>query len=148
MKKINKRCLIILITGFTALFTSCKSKSTVKEIKGHGLTIEVIKLSGQPGDTSTISYSARIIPDKALINDKDNKVKTALLFNMDSCFYLQAGKKKIYASLTQPVANGVAGTFEYLLSFDVSNHKDADGSLIYQDKYLNHRKYQINPDKE
>jgi|SRR6185437_7801888 len=134
-----------------AVFGACRrDKNSVKEIKDHGLTVQVIKMEGEPagGNTNTASYSARLIPDKGLISEKDSKIKTALWYSMDSSFYLQAGKKKIYAEIIQPIANGLVNRYEYMLSFDLTGLKGDKWSLIYQDKFLNHRKYIIDKNQE
>jgi hypothetical protein len=141
-RRINSGCIVGLIC-VTTLLICCKNKSTFKETKSDGLTFQATAMPGEGSDIGTVSYSARLIPDNALMTGKGRAVKTSLWYGMDSCFYLQAGSKKIYASLTQPIANGIAGTFEYLLSFEI-HRQDGDGyNLIYQDKYLNHRKYQL-----
>lgn len=138
----GKRLFICLICSVAS--GACKQNiHSVKEIKDDGLTLQVIKTAGEPGNDHTLNYSARLIPDKGLIPEKNNKVKTELWYSMDSSFYLQSGKKKIYAEIIQPIANGLAGTYEYMVSFPGTDLRDGKWSLIYQDKYLNHRKYQM-----
>jgi hypothetical protein len=140
---------LIACLPLIANFFSCKqTKSSFKELTDHGLTIQIMKLQDPSKDKMDITYSVRLLPDKKLIAEKDNSVKTALWYRMDSCFYLQAGKKKIYADIVQPIANGVSGGFEYLLSFDAGAVANDKWNLIYQDKYLNHRKYMLNTNNE
>jgi len=138
-----------LITGIISILvltTGCKSNNSIKDIKQQGLMLQVRVLLSEPNDANTISYAARLIPDKGLISD--NAVKTKLAYQMDSTFYIQSGKGRIYANLVQPVANGVAGTYEYLVSFDRPGGNSMKGKLIYQDKYINHQKYQITLNNE
>jgi len=117
-------------------------------VSDHGLTVQLMKTPSSYDGEGNISYSARLIADKELIAKTDNTVKSNLSYRMDSCFYLQAGKKKIYASLTQSIANGVSGSFEYLLSFENTGLNDGKWNLIYQDKYLNQQKYTLNLNNE
>ncbi|WP_139112905.1 hypothetical protein [Mucilaginibacter sp. PPCGB 2223] len=86
----------------------------------------------------------RLIPDKQLIEEKSSNQKTALYYKMDSCFYIAEGLKKNYAVMVQPVANGVSGTYEYLLEFENGNAPQADTiNLIYNDKYINQKSYSL-----
>jgi len=138
-------CLLFSVVFIIACNTH---KGSFKEIKDHGLTIQIIKTIGEPRNDHAINYSARLVPDKGLISEKDAKVKTELWYGMDSCFYLQSGKKRVYPEIIQPIANGVAGSFEYMVSFESTDLKDGKWNLVYQDKYLNHRKYQMDSNLE
>jgi|SRR6185437_5505588 len=140
--KINRGVMASLICLAT-LFICCNKKRTYSENKSDGLTVQATEIPAGASETGVVNYSARLIPDNALSAAKNGETKTALWYSMDSCFYLQAGNKKIYANLTQPIANGVTGTFEYLLSFEITRQSDVQYSLIYQDKYLNHKKYEL-----
>jgi hypothetical protein len=141
--------LAIIYLVFSMIFVGCKeNKRSFQKLSDHDLTILVMRMPDSSGDKSTNNYAARLIPVKGLIDEKDNVIKTRLWYNMDSCFYLEAGKKKIYASLIQPIANGVAGSFEYMLSFENDARDDGNWSFIYQDKYLNKKKYALRIDKE
>jgi hypothetical protein len=124
------------------LLTGCQGSSPVRESRQQGLTLQIKELPQDPGGAGTISYAARLIPDKGMFSD--NAVKTKLQYQMDSTFYIQSGRDRIYADLVQPVANGVTGTYEYLVSFDRTCQGRLTGRLIYQDRYLNHQKYTIN----
>jgi hypothetical protein len=84
-----------------------------------------------------------MIPVDAVMQPASSK--TALMYRMDSCFYLQAGKKIIYAALVQPVANGLSGTFEYLVSFDSVEAEKEGYKVVYHDRYLNKAKYVFDP---
>ena len=141
------KILIILLLCITGLDACRQNKETVKQIKNQGLTLMIMKTPGGPEDADEITYSARLIPDKELL-DKNDNLNTAMLYRMDSCFYLQQGKEKIYAILTQPIANGVKGSFEYLLSFEKQGIKNNKWAFVYQDKYLNHKTYKIETDQE
>jgi hypothetical protein len=141
IKQHNNRHLLF----YTALLfiTSCKlHKSTPYETAGNGITLQVIQLENSPGDANVFTYKARLIPDALLLNEKNAYSKNAMMYKMDSCFYLQSGTKKIYASLVQPIANGVSGTFEYLLEFEAAAGSNAS-EFVYKDKYLNQKKYSL-----
>ncbi|MDB5123555.1 MAG: hypothetical protein JWP94_1684 [Mucilaginibacter sp.] len=134
---------LIVFTVTCSLF-SCRNNSSVKAFKRDGLAIEIARIAGEPGAASGLNYSARLIPDKKLADTKDKELTSALWYRMDSCFYLQQGGKKVFASIIQPIANGVAGSYEYFLSFDISQAEESKWHLIYQDKYLNQKKYSLN----
>jgi hypothetical protein len=117
-------------------------------VNDDGMTIQLRKVKNSPDDAGVLTYATRLIPEKVLLSSSDNKLNTALWYHMDSCFYLQAGERKIYAAIIQPIANGVTGTFEYLLSFDAAGMRNHRWSLVYQDKYLNHKKYTLSLESE
>jgi len=115
----------------------------IHETGGDGIRLQVVQLQNPEGTVpDVITCKARLLPDVSLINDKQANINNAMIYRMDSCFYLQHGTKKIYASLVQPIANGVSGTYEYLIEFE-SVMQGADPDFIYQDKYLNHKKYSL-----
>jgi hypothetical protein len=144
MPKSNLTLCLIGLLGVYSLFSCRQDKSSVKELKRDGLTIEILRVPGEPGTTTSVNYSARLIPDKKLTEKKDKGLTTALWYRTDSCFYLQRGSKKIFASIIQPIANGVSGSYEYFLSFNISPADESKWHLIYQDKYLNQQKYSLN----
>jgi hypothetical protein len=142
MKKNKLLSPLICFVLFTILI-SCKHQSSIKELTIKGLTIQIKKMENEPGDLTSVVYAARLIPAKTIQKESDTS-KTKLWYKMDSCFYIQNGKEKIYASLVQPIANGISGSFEYMLSFDSQDDGfKRDKILVYQDRYLNHIKYAI-----
>jgi len=130
------------VGAFMALMFSCQHKNaSFNEFKDKDITIQVIQLKDDAGD-STLTYKARVIPDKKLMIEINRSEKNNLLYRMDSCFYINNGSYKTYASLVQPVANGVSDTFEYLLAFDVAKADRKDSiKIVYHDKYINRKTY-------
>lgn len=112
------------------------------------MSVEITRLKGGKDGSGTLDYAVRLIPAKKIINDKDKSFTNSLWYSMDSCFYLVKGQQKIYSAIVQPIANGVAGTFEYMLSFNESDLEKSNWNLIYEDKYLNHKKYFLNIPEE
>jgi len=110
--------------------------------------MQVKALKNASGDGASLDYAVRLLPGKALEATLDGKTKTALCYGMDSCFYLLAGGQKVYSAIVQPIANGVSGSFEYMLSFVVDDLKGGKWSLVYQDRYLNHKKYTLSLTEE
>jgi hypothetical protein len=127
-----------------AFFFSCRQRTPpLNEVKNKDITIQFIQLKAEDGD-SMLTYKARVIPDKKLMTEINRSEKNNLLYRMDSCFYISNGSYKIYASMVQPIANGVSGTFEYLLEFGVSNADKKDSiNLVYHDRYINQQTYKV-----
>src|ERR1700753_296328 len=112
----NKKILILAFHLFVLLvFDSCVHRKTFREVADKTLTLQLRNISSA-SDPKDITYAARLIPEKELKAAKGQAVKTSLLYKMDSCFYLQSGARKVYANI-EPVANGLTGTYEYLLTF-------------------------------
>jgi len=146
MNKINAALFVVLSA---LILSACKKKSPqVKEVKDKDLTMQVRVLENTAGSTSSLDYAIRLIPGKTLDATLDNKTKTALCYGMDSCFYLLADNKKVYSNIVQPIANGVSGSYEYMLSFESTDLKSGKRSLVYQDRYLNHKKYTLSLTEE
>lgn len=126
------------------LLYSCSHHEPFKEVNAQGMTVQLMRLD-DPGNESThLSYKVKLIPDKQLLENITSTDKTAMQYRMDSCFYIREKNGSNYAALVQPVANGVAGSYEYLLEFDTEPSKKQDSvRLVYQDKYTNRNTYQI-----
>jgi hypothetical protein len=138
--KIGRRLLLIFIGLNVA---ACHSKSTISEIKRAGLTLQVLSLPVDDGDAGALNFAARLVPDKGLLESRGRTATTALWYHMDSCFFLQVGRQKVYAAMVQPIANGIPGKLEYLLAFEPADLQRANWQLTYQDQYFNHQKYTI-----
>jgi hypothetical protein len=129
---------------FISILASCGHKNAAfREVKDRDLTIQVMQLKDAEDD-HTISYKARLLPDKKLLESKSKDEKQALYYTMDSCFYINTGNTKIYAALVQPIANGVSGSYEYLLQFEKDKDLKTDTiALVYQDRYINKKTYSL-----
>ena len=135
---------------FKALFTiliilflyACHSKSSFRQAGDKDLKIQLENISNSAVD-GDISYAARITPEKGLFTSADKSAKEGMMYRVDSCFYLQAGREKVYPQLTQPVADGLSGTFEYLVTFAIRHFDEHKWNFVYQDKYLTKRKYML-----
>jgi hypothetical protein len=143
--QMNKVLIGMAVVCFT--FMACHKKQAYYESKDRDLVVQVIKMKNDVADTISISYTARVIPDKAMAAANNEEVKTAMMYKMDSCFYIQIKQKKIYPGIVQSIANGLPNQFEYLVSFDAGILND-DPVIVYQDKYLNKRKYTLKLIKE
>lgn len=129
----------LLLVGIS----SCRQKSKLNETGDHDLQVQLMLMESEPGDSSVVSYRVRLIPDRSYPQITYAQ-KTALLYRMDSCFYSLDHGRKTYPVLVQAVPNGVSGTFEYLLQFENDRKNDNGARMIYQDRYLNHKKYDLN----
>lgn len=137
---------VIVLAGLFAI-TSCRHTNPVMQAKDDSLTVQVMALKRANDDNRFTAYRARVIPSKAMIQRISAKEKEALYYRMDSSFYVNDKEKRVYASLIQPVANGVSGTYEYLLQFE-SDDQPADGvNMVYQDKYLTKKIYNLKIDE-
>ncbi|AYL93829.1 hypothetical protein [Mucilaginibacter celer] len=120
----------------------CKQANTnLKQITDSGVTLQVINIKNN--DSAATAYKVRIVLTGTTLPEQvTSEAKHGLLYNADSLFYISEGGRKIYPQITQPVANGVANTFEYLVDFD-KMATGADASMIYHDKYITKKDYQV-----
>lgn len=124
-----------------SIMCGCKQKASLQQAQDKDLTVQLMATAAVAGDSGMVSYQARIIPGKTILTQQTYQQKTAMLYQIDSCFYLQTNGRKTYPVLVQSIANGVAGTYEYLIEFEPA---PARGSrMVYQDKYFTRRKYDL-----
>lgn len=122
------------------LIMACHKKQINK--KGDAdLRVQISQI-GAP-DPSVKSFKVRIVPGKQIQAAMTYQLHEKLIFQMDSCFYLDNGTEKKYASLIQPIANGSGSILEYMVQFADTGYDDKT-NLIYQDKYLNRKAYSFN----
>jgi hypothetical protein len=133
----NKRMCAIWV--LLVILSGCSKKPAHYEYKDEDITIKAM-IMDNAADTGETVFTARVIPGKLATRVNDS-LKMKMVYSMDSCFYLQSGKKTTYPNLIQPIANGLSGMFEYMVSFDNSAAAAPGVEIIYQDKHLNHRKY-------
>lgn len=114
-----------------------KKHKKFKEISEGGLTVQLLQVQS----SEQIKYQLRIFPDKDLMSKAG--LQNKMWYNMDSCFYLHVNNNKIFPSVQEPVANGVAGSFEYMLLFENSGSSNPELVFTYQDKHLNHQSYKF-----
>jgi hypothetical protein len=115
-------------------------KNKVLEIRDSKLVIHLTKISAERG-AGDVAYKCKIIPLK-IAGYQDFPVRNQMIYHMDSCFYLLKNHEKSYSVFVQPVANGIKGTFEYLLQWHVDDNANTGTvSLIFNDKYLYSRIY-------
>ena len=123
-------------------FFGCSHGSNLRQTGDKDITFQIVNIS-KNGTNQDISYGARIIPSAVFKGADSKATKENLMYRMDSCFYLQSGWKKIYPQLTQPVSNGLKNTFEYLLTFDMPSFEEDKWFFVYEDRYLNKKKYTL-----
>jgi hypothetical protein len=132
-----------LFTLMMFVFYGCGHKSGLRQTGDKNITFQLVNIS-QKGADNDVSYGARIIPAKGLQAANSRTAKENLMYRMDSCFYLQSGLTKVYPQLTQPVANGLKSTFEYLVTFDMPSFDENKWFFVYDDRYLDRKKYMLN----
>lgn len=139
-----------MIIGLLAVM-SCKtpgekwqnSLTKYKELKSKTMVLQLMKME-EKNDTSALAYKIRIYPAKAWEEQATPADRNHLNYQMDSCFALKTGKTAHNPAFVQPVANGVTGSFEYLVSFAIdSTVKMKPLQLIYTDKYIDGRTYTL-----
>jgi len=143
--QMNKGLIGMAVVCFA--FMACHKKQAYYESKDRDLVVQVVKMKNDAADTASISYTARIIPDKSVAAVNNEEVKTAMMYKMDSCFYIQIKQKKVYPGIVQAIANGLPNQFEYLVSFDAGIENN-NPVIVYQDKYLNKKKHTLKLIKE
>ena len=136
--------LLILASCRTPTEKWLKSMSDYQSVKGKSLTMEIMKIKPAKEDTTSLTYKVRLYPDKEWLENNSGKQKNGLFYGMDSCFILRTPIASYSPDMIQPVNNGIAGCYEYLLSFSiVKAMKYSQLQLVYADRYIDGKPYQI-----
>ncbi|WP_316824680.1 hypothetical protein [Pedobacter miscanthi] len=122
-----------------AILFGCRAKNQIAELKDSDLTVMAIRnRNATDGEGNT--YKVRIFPSKLVLENGGNKLAEEMLYRPDSSIYLIHGSKKDYPLYIEPVSNGVKGSYEFLVAFNAAANRKTD-TLIYQDKFINQKKY-------
>ena len=123
------------------LYSCNDSKPEIAQVKDESLAIEVMRMK-KSEDPTVLDYRVRIIPQQDIAANKE-KLREMMWYDTDSCFYLLDKGKVIYPELQEPVANG-RNDYEYLLLFGKEDNIDIkDIKLVYHDKHINKRTYNL-----
>jgi hypothetical protein len=109
------------------------------------LSLEAVWIRPQDDDTSSVTYKIRLYPSREWLDRAGNTGATELNYRQDSSFLLRQGKHDFAPVLFQPVNNGIAGSFEYLVSFDLVKAMQAGRlQLVYHDRFISGKPYTLN----
>lgn len=140
MKILMNRCFAGICC---LLLAACgREKKQIQEQENAGLTVQVAPVNN-PGAPSGYRFKLNLTPQAAA--GLSEATRSSLLYRMDSCFYKQAEGKKVYADIVQFVASGAGKTFEYLVVFADEPAAPADEELVYEDHYLDKKKFAFKP---
>jgi len=121
------------------LSIGCKTNRPSAGASDKDLVIEAMKKINQ----DDIIYNIRIFPNKELMENAASFSQN-MMYQVDSCFYLSDGLKKVYPLSAEYIPGGVAKSFEYMVTFEKNKASSADDFILfYQDKYINKRNYQL-----
>lgn len=118
------------------------------QLQSASIKMEVMKMDTK-NDTTILNYRVRIYPDKKWLENNPRNLVSEMNYETDSCFFIKAGGAKCSPGFVQPVANGIKGCYEYLISFNVDNKlKMRSLNLVYTDKYIDRQTHTLNLDKK
>ena len=119
---------------------ACKSTNNVMQVSDQQIALQVVSLDESDNE---VSFKARVVvTSKDLVAKLSSAIAQKMTYQSDSIFYITNGKQKIFPALIQPVANGVANTFEYLIDFDC-RLPEKGLVMVYSDQYLTKKTYQL-----
>ncbi|MBS1525839.1 MAG: hypothetical protein JST19_09345 [Bacteroidetes bacterium] len=146
-----KLCLLAAILPLFVL-QSCKTATerwlggltNFKELDDNALSLQVMKMQLQPTDTTSFGYQVRIYPSKTWLENQGPGQAVDFLYHTDSSFCIRAGKACISPVIVQPVNNGIANCYEYLLYFHVEKEiRLKNIELVYADRFINKKQYAL-----
>jgi hypothetical protein len=147
--KIRKSIPVLLIL----ILFSCKSPTErwlnslagFKETKDHALTLQAARIKTVIEDTTALNYKVRIYLTSKTAEGRGYDQSLNFNYHMDSCFTVRAEGSDAIPVIIQPVNNGIAHCYEYLLSLEISKAiRLKKLQLVYQDKFIDGKQYIIN----
>jgi hypothetical protein len=140
----------LLAISFFLLFVSCRSRTEkwldgmadFKSRTAKSLSLQLLKNKQARRDTTALTYQVRIYPAKDWVENRSASQQTGLFYGMDSCFSLRCRQRSYMPVMVQPLNNGIAGSFEYLVSFDLGPAlKWQQLQLVYRDRFIDGKEY-------
>ena len=136
--------LLILVSCHTPTKKWLDSMPDYQSLKGKTLSMEIMKVKPAKEDTTELTYKIRIYPGKQWTENNNGRQKNGLFYGMDSCFTLHTSIASYNPDMIQPVNNGIAGCYEYLVSFEiVKAMKYRQLQLLYNDRFIDGKPYHI-----
>jgi hypothetical protein len=132
----RKGVLIILL----GLILSCSSKKPAGQSFDSDLKV-MAQLKETPSGDRLRTFMIRIFPDKKFMENGKEKITESFLYHSDSSFYVLKNNLKLYPEYVEPIANGIKGSYEFLVGFSDDNLSLKEYTLIYQDQIINKKKY-------
>lgn len=146
--KVKAKAMALLLLALTSCQTPTEKwlsgMSDYQSVKSRSLTIEIMKIKPVNKDTTALTYKVRLYPGKEWSENNSGRNKDGLFYGMDSCFTLHTTTASYNPDMIQPVNNGIAGCYEYLLSFGIvkaMKHKQL--RLVYDDRYIDGKLHQM-----
>ena len=132
----------LLLMFFLSLI-SCGERRRFHESASPNLTLQVYLMPEEAGDKGALSFRVRVIPSQTLITSMSKAIRNSMWYGVDSSFFIRSGKVIIKAAMVQPVADGVNGSFQYLVMFDDIHTQSDKDRLLFLDRYLSKRTYAV-----
>lgn len=132
-----RKYAIIILLG---LIFSCTSKSPSGQSLDNDLRI-MAQLKNNSSNDRMQTFMVRVFPDKKNIEVGKEKITESFFYHADSCFYLLKNNVKLYPEYVEPVANGIKGSYEFLVAFSDQDLSLKEYTLVYQDLIINKKKY-------
>lgn len=128
---------ILLISLF-----ACRSKRPSAQNGDKELTIQATKIEADK--ESGEEYRVRIFSSDKMDNAAEKKINEGMQMGADSLFSRISNGLKEYPKAVIPVGSSIKHSYEYILIFSGTHADDQDNEkLIYKDKYMNGKTYEL-----
>lgn len=131
-----RKCAIIMLIGLI----SCTAKSPSGQYFDNDIKV-MAQLKKTTSTDAVQTFMVRVFPDQKIIENRKEEITESFLYHADSCFYLLKNNTKVYPEYVEPIANGIKGSYEFLVEFNDQDFSLKEYTLIYQDKIINNKKY-------
>jgi hypothetical protein len=128
----KKKALILGLLILSMMISSCVNRDSYSSATDGKISVMAIK-----NQREGIVKVRVIFKDNKQILDPE-QFSSEMQYDVDSCFYMDNGKKRIYPIYITPIASGLDKTFEYIVGFEKEELKS--GALVYFDRHLSKKK--------
>jgi hypothetical protein len=143
----------LLLLSMLTIIYSCRTATErwvdgmadFRETGNKDLNLQVARLKKQIRDTVALDYKVRIYLHGKATEARGYDANLNFYYHMDSCFSVKADGREFLPVIVQPVNNGIANCYEYLLSFRVDPAiRLRTLEFVYRDRFVDGKKYELN----
>ncbi|MBC6110691.1 hypothetical protein ACFOG5_17120 [Pedobacter fastidiosus] len=130
----------IYIALFVPMFLAC-NRNPQHQFGDRKLSIQVREARAENPAVET-AFQVRVFNLSKTEGNRGKKLSEKMEYGNDSSFYRIRSGQKRYASGVMPVSTGIRDCYEYLVFFPAESGED-NSSLVYRDRYISGRTYQL-----
>ncbi|MBN9295448.1 MAG: hypothetical protein J0I41_00485 [Filimonas sp.] len=131
-----------IVYALLSVALSCKqhTKTHAEKTFNDQYRIEVAQVK----EVNSNAFRVRVeLVGKMAMGKLNTDTKMALLYHMDSAFYLQTKGHVIYPDNVEPVATGDKNKYDYLVYYSKEKTGKGDVTFYFDDRFITDNRYNL-----